>query len=237
MYPEETMANGSTITYRYGDNLYVNTTNKCDFSCEFCVRHNSHLGDVSSNELWLKREPTIDEIYDSITSHDLSTFKQLVFCGFGEPSYRIDDICAVIDRMKANGIQIFTRMDTNGTGCQIHDRDICPQFKGRFDMVSISLNTDTSEKYDALCHSQYKNSFEEMKRFAKEIQHYVPRVLMTVVDCISKEEIENCRKICEVEVGATYRVRTYISEDKDTNEHAAPIVPEAKDLANCVFDV
>ena len=43
-------------------------------------------------------------------------------------------------------------MDTNGTGSLINGRDIAPEFAGRFDMVSVSLNTDTAEKYNALCH-------------------------------------------------------------------------------------
>ena len=51
-----------------------------------------------------------------------------------------------------------------------------------------------------------------MKSFAKEVRKYVPTVMMTVVDTIPKEEIENCRKICEEEIGAVYRVRTYIKD-------------------------
>lgn len=45
-----------------------------------------------------------------------------------------------------------------------------------------------------------------MKDFTREVLKYVPTVMMTVVDTIPKEEIENCRKICEEEIGATYRV-------------------------------
>ena len=103
-------------------------------------------------------------------------------------------------------------MDTNGTGSLIHGRDIAPEFAGRFDMVSISLNTDTAEKYNALCHPQQEGSYEAMKAFAKEIQKYVPKVMMTVVDTIPQEEIENCRRICEDEIGAIYRVREYIED-------------------------
>ena len=79
-------------------------------------------------------------------------------------------------------------------------------------MVSISLNTDTAEKYDALCHPVHEGAFEAMKSFAKELQMYVPTVMMTVVDTIPKEEIENCRNICEKEIGAVYRVREYIED-------------------------
>ena len=158
------MEKGFTITYEYGGNLYVNTTNRCDFNCTFCLRHNAGGGSIYTHNLWLTREPTREEILQSIEDRDLSPYGQLVFCGFGEPSYRIEDICWVIDRLKEHGKKIFTRMDTNGTGNLIHGRNICPDFKGRFDMVSISLNTDTAEKYDALCVPQVSGAFEAMLR-------------------------------------------------------------------------
>ena len=181
------MEKGFTITYEYGENLYVNTTNRCNFNCEFCLRHNGHGGSIYTHNLWLKREPTREEILADIEGRDLSQYKQLVFCGFGEPSYRISDICWVIDQLKSKGKKPFVRMDTNGTGNLIHDRDICPDFAGRFDMVSISLNTDTAEKYDALCHPVQTGAYEAMKSFAKELRQYVPTVMMTVVDTIPKE--------------------------------------------------
>ena len=105
------------------------------------------------------------------------------------------------------------RVYENGTGSTIiNGRDIAPEFAGRFDMVSVSLNTDTAEKYNALCHPQQENAYQAMKDFTREVLKYVPTVMMTVVDTIPKEEIENCRKICEEEIGATYRVREYIAD-------------------------
>ncbi len=207
------MEKGFTITYEYGDNLYVNPTNRCNFNCNFCLRHNQTSGgSIYTHNLWLKREPTREEILESIESHDLTKYRQLVFVGFGEPTYRFDDICWVIDRMKEHGTKIYTRMDTNGTGSLINGRDIAPEFGGRFDMVSVSLNTDTAEKYNALCHPQQENAYQAMKEFTKEVRAYVPTVMMTVVDTIPKEEIEACRHICEDEVGAVYRVREYIKD-------------------------
>jgi TatD family-associated radical SAM protein len=207
------MEKGFTITYEYGENLYVNTTNRCDYNCEFCLRHNQKSnGSIYTDNLWLKREPTREEILASLEGRNLAKYRQVVFCGFGEPSYRIDDICWVIDQLHQHGKHPFIRMDTNGTGCLIHERDICPDFQGRFDMVSISLNTDTAEKYEALCHPQFPGAYEAMKSFAREIRRYVPQVMMTVVDTISPQEIERCRHICEDEIGAVYRVRAYIKD-------------------------
>ena len=206
------MEKGFTITYEYGGNLYVNPTNRCNFNCEFCLRKNGSGGSIYTHNLWLKREPTKEELLESIESWDLSKCKQLVFVGFGEPTYRLEDICWVIDRMKEHGTKIFTRMDTNGTGSLIHGRDITPDFEGRFDMVSISLNNATAEQYNAICHPVQEGAYEAMKTFAKDVQKYVPTVMMTVVDTIPAEEIEACRRICEDEIGAVYRVREYIEE-------------------------
>ncbi len=207
------MKKGFTITYEYGENLYVNVTNRCNFNCTFCLRHNDHTGgSIYTHNLWLTREPTREEILKSIEGWDLSRYQQLVFCGFGEPSYRMEDICWVIDRMKEHGTKRFTRMDTNGTGSLIHGRDIAPEFAGRFDMVSISLNTDTAEKYEALCRPAQAGAYEAMLDFAREVRRYVPRVMMTVVDTIPEEEIARCREICEKDIGAEFRVREYIED-------------------------
>ncbi len=200
-----------TITYEHGDNLYVNTTNRCDFACTFCLRHNGNDGSIYTDNLWLEREPTREEILADILTRDLAKYQQLVFCGFGEPVYRIVDIGWVIDQLRAQGHTIFTRMDTNGTGCQIHGRDVCPDFANRFDMVSISLNAPTQGEYDAVCCSEFAGSFQAMLDFAKEIQNYVPYVLMTVVDVIGEEAIEQCRTLC-ADIGADYRVRAYIAD-------------------------
>ena len=208
------MEKGFTITYEYGDNLYVNPTNRCDFNCTFCLRHNQGSGgSIYTHNLWLKREPTKEEILSSIEGHDLSQYRQLVFVGFGEPTYRFDDICWVIDRMKEHGTKIYTRMDTNGTGCLINGRDICPDFAGRFDMVSVSLNTDSEEEYNAVCQPRFDGAYQAMKDFTREVRRYVPTVMMTVVDTtITPEQIERCRRICEEEIGAVYRVREYIAD-------------------------
>ena len=208
------MEKGFTITYEYGDNLYVNPTNRCDFNCTFCLRHNQGSGgSIYTHNLWLEREPTREELLASIEGRDLSKYKQLVFVGFGEPTYRFDDICWVIDRMKEHGTKIYTRMDTNGTGCLINGRDICPDFAGRFDMVSVSLNTDSEEEYNAVCQPRFDHAYQAMKDFTREVRKYVPTVMMTVVDTtITPEQIERCRRICEEEIGAVYRVREYVAD-------------------------
>ena len=120
-----------TITYEYEGALYVNLTNKCNCACEFCLRQGKAKGSIyTEDSLWLEREPTREEILADIESRDLSQYKQLVFCGFGEPAYRLEDIFWVIDQMKAHGTKMFTRINTNGTACAIHGRDGVPGVRG-----------------------------------------------------------------------------------------------------------
>lgn len=205
------MKKGEIITYEFEGNLYVNTTNRCDFACSFCLRQNGD-GVGTADTLWLEREPTCDEILADIDRRDLSRYNQLVFCGYGEPTYRFDDICRVIDRLHAEGKHPFIRMDTNGTGCLINGRDICPECKGRFDKLSISLNAPTKEQFDALCHPRFPDAYEAMKEFTRRVTQYVPEVMMTVVDRdLTPEEIEECGRICR-SLGASYRVRAYIAD-------------------------
>lgn len=199
-----------TITYVYGENLYVNTTNRCDCSCTFCLRTTGdRVGD--SGPLWLEREPTREEILADIQKRDLTRYRELVFCGYGEPTYRLEDILWVAERVKRSS-DIPIRMDTNGHSDLIHGRPTAPLFAGKFDILSISLNRATAEDYQATCRCQYgPESFQAMLDFTREAVKYVPKVIMTVVDTMAPEEIEACGRLCR-SLGATYRVRTYSTE-------------------------
>ena len=136
-----------TITYTVGDSLYVNTTNRCSNSCEFCVR--SH-GEELYGDLWLDREPTKEEILADIEARTLSDYKELVFCGYGEPTERLDDILWVCRKVKENN-DVKIRINTNGHSDLINGRDTTPEFKDCFDTVSISLNCADAKSYQAVC--------------------------------------------------------------------------------------
>lgn len=195
-----------TITYSYGENLYVNTTNRCDMRCAFCIRRmGGGIGEADS--LWLEREPTREEILSDIEKRDLSQFHELVFCGYGEPTYRLHDILWVCDRVRERA-RISIRIDTDGHANLIWGEDVTPLFRGRFDTVSVSLNAKDAATYEERCAPSFPNSFEAMLDFTRKVRNFVPRVILSVVDCIGDEEIEACRKVCE-ETGAEYRVRIY----------------------------
>lgn len=197
-----------TITYPVKNGIYVNITNRCPCACTFCLRKN---GDsiFGSDPLWLDREPTVKEICESIDGWDLSKYDEVVFCGYGEPTERLDDLVEVAKYIKSKS-DIKIRINTNGLADLIWGEKTAPKLKGLIDTVSVSLNTTNKEDYLKIVRPKFGiDSYDAMLSFTKDCTEYVTNVVMTVVDVVTtKEEQEICKKICE-SVGATLRVRPY----------------------------
>jgi len=204
------MKKSMCITYIVEGNLYVNITNKCSNRCDFCIRNNGD-GAYGSDSLWLEREPTREEILESIFSRDLSIYSELVFCGYGEPTYRLDDAVYVARAVKQRYPEIKIRINTNGHSDLINGRDTAPDFEGAFDVVSISLNSPSAQKYDEICHSKFgEKSHSALIRFAENVKNYVQNTKFSVVkQTLTPEEIKQCMDISK-RVGVTLRVRDYI---------------------------
>ena len=201
-----------TISYAYEGALYVNLTNRCDCACVFCLRHNGHKGSIYADDLWLDHEPTREEALADLLSRDFSCYRELVFCGFGEPMFRTDDICWLVDALKqAVPALPPVRINTNGHANLILGRDVTPDLKGRIDVLSISLNGSTAEEYCAVTKPrQGVQAWDAMLDFARECREYVPHVVMTIVDKDkSPEEIQNCRDIA-ARLGVKLRIRSFI---------------------------
>ena len=205
-----------TITYELGNSLYINITNRCSNDCKFCVRNISDNVNGRDN-LWLDREPTVDEIIKNITTRDLSKYDEIVFCGFGEPMIRWEDVFKVAEYIKnvedvhplvPKKIPIV-RLNTNGHGNLIANRDITPELNEKIDIVSISLNAKSATEYDEICKSEYgEKAYNALLDFAKLASKYV-HVILTVVDVMNKDDITACRKIAE-NLNVEFRVREII---------------------------
>ena len=197
-----------TITYAGRSSIYVNMTNRCPCACTFCLRHNKDYV-FNSDSLWLDREPTVEEVCESIKAWDLQKYDEIVFCGYGEPTERLPDLLEVAKFIRTKS-DILIRINTNGLADLIWNKSTAPLLKGLIDSVSISLNATNKEDYLKTVRPKFGiNSYDAMLKFTKECTAYVPSVIMTVVDVVtSKQEQEACRKICE-SVGATLRIRPF----------------------------
>lgn len=202
------MNKSMTILYEYHNNLYINLTNRCSSDCVFCLRQTREEMD-GSGSLWLEHEPSYEEVIAEFSRFDMSKYKEVIFCGFGEPTERIDVLLQVAKYVKDNfGSKI--RLNTNGQGNLINERDIVPELEGLIDCISISLNNPDPVKYQEIVRSVFgEKSFDAMIDFANEAKKYVPEVILSTVDTtISKEEEAKCKEICD-SIGVTYRIREF----------------------------
>ncbi len=202
----------NNYVYEFGDSLYLNITNRCPNNCEFCIRHVKD--GVSGNDLWLLKEPTYQELVDDLAMFDLKKYKEIVFCGFGEPLCNLSMISQIAPYLKRKGCRI--RINTNGLGNLINNRDDVARLLAPYiDSVSISLNASTREEYQQICRSKYgEKAFDAMLSFAKDCVECGIDTTMSVVDFIGEDEIRACGELAK-SVGAHYKVRETIREDTD----------------------
>ena len=196
------------ILYEVYENLYVNMTNRCPCACTFCLRQTKDEMN-NSGSLWLEREPSVEEVIAEFDKFDMKKYHELVFCGFGEPTERLEDLLKVAAYAKEK-FRIPIRINTNGLSDLIYGKDTAPMYEGLIDTVSISLNTPDRDKYLELTRSKFGiESHDAMLRFAGNVSKYVPNVVLsTVKSTITEEEEQKCREICD-KLGVTYRIRNY----------------------------
>lgn len=197
-----------TVTYTTKDGVYINLTNRCSNSCGFCIRNNSD-GVYGSGSLWLEREPEAREVIEDLKKYDLSVYGEVVFCGYGEPTERLDTLLEVAAFVKGN-YKIPVRLNTNGHGSLINGYDITPRLKGLVDVVSVSLNTANAKDYVKLCKPEFgEEAYDGLIDFSRKCVPCVKTVVLSVVDTtLSAEDVETCRKIAE-DVGAVLRIRPF----------------------------
>ena len=197
-----------TISYELGDSLYLNITNRCTNKCTFCIRNKSD-GIAGETDLWLDKEPTVDEVVGDITKRDLANYKEIVFCGYGEPMMRVYDIIEICKKLK-NHYTIPIRINTNGQANLIYQKDITPLLANWVDGISISLNAKDGPAYQAICQSDYgEKSFAAMLDFTEKCKQYIPNVVLSVVDVMTKADIQECSEIAK-RIGVKFKVRQLV---------------------------
>ncbi len=187
------------IAYKIRDNLYLNITNRCTNKCSFCIRF--HTDYVKGHNLRLAYEPTEEELKNAIG--DPTQYKEVVFCGYGEPLLRLDLVKNVAAWIKQQNGKV--RINTNGHANLIHGRNILPELKGIVDNISVSLDAHDEDTYNRICRPVFKNAFNEIIHFVEEAKKYIPQVQVTAVT-LEGVDIEKCRKTAE-DLGVGFRVR------------------------------
>jgi len=198
---------GDVIAYESGKGLYINLTNRCPCDCEFCIRKKSE-GINAQESLWLTKDPSYNEVIEAIDEKGIDNYEELVFCGFGEPTERLDILLEVAKYIKEKRPVYPIRINTNGLSDLVNGRSTASEFSGLIDSVSISLNATCKEDYLRVCHPKFGiESYDALKQFAVKCKDYVRDVCFTVIDSLSDNDIRECQRVCD-ELGIRLRVRS-----------------------------
>ncbi|UCC79948.1 MAG: YchF/TatD family DNA exonuclease [Candidatus Zixiibacteriota bacterium] len=192
------------IVYKIRRSLYVNLTNRCSCDCYFCPRSGSRDGFVSGHYLFLRRDPSVEEILEAVEIE--SGFDEVVFCGLGEPTMRLKEMLDIAAKLKSKGYSM--RLNTNGHGGLINKIDLPPRLAGLIDRVSVSLNAQDADTYLRICRpDRGMESFEAMIGFVKGCRKAGIETIVSVVD-LPEIDIEACRKLAS-DLGVGLRIRSY----------------------------
>jgi TatD family-associated radical SAM protein len=178
------------IAYEVRNNLYLNITDRCTLHCHFCPKHNgSHQ--LHQYDLTLQHRPTTEQLIDAIGSP--ANYQEVVFCGYGEPTLRLNVLLEVADFIKSH--QGRTRLNTDGLANLVHKRNVLPELGRVIDAVSVSMNAADADTYQRHCQPALAGSFNAMLSFLAAAPKYVTTVTATAIDGLEGVNIDHCRSL------------------------------------------
>jgi TatD DNase family protein len=199
----------TALTYVYQDGLYVNLTSRCPTACKFCIKFSWDYM-YRGNNLKLPGEPAVADIVAS--AGDVSKYREVVFCGYGESTYRLNEMRELTGIFRQKGIR-RVRLNTIGLGNLIHGRNIAPELGQFLDAVSISLNTADPAQYVDMHRPlpQFRDkAFLSVQEFIREAAKHVPDTVVSAVEMpgVDTDAVERLA----LSLGAKFRRRPYLDD-------------------------
>jgi TatD family-associated radical SAM protein len=190
-----------TVAYELHGNCYLNITSRCTLRCDFCPKHN-RTWEVQSYDLHLEHEPTAVEVIE--TMGDPRSYKEIVFCGLGEPTQRLDVLLEIAAYVKQYDIPV--RINTDGLANLLYHRDVTTEMAAVVDKLSISMNAQNEEIYIRHTRPKLDGAFDAMLTFTTCAKEAGMNVSMTAIDGLEGVDISACRRIAE-RIGVDFRRR------------------------------
>ena len=187
------------IGYSLRGNRYLNVTSRCTLRCVFCPKFNGEWT-VQDYRLRLHAEQEPDAAALLAAAGEPGQYREVVFCGLGEPSLRLYTVLEVGAELRRRGVRV--RLNTDGLANLVHGRDVTPDLEDSVDAVSISLNAQDPEVYHKHCRPPQSDAYPAMLEFAERAKEFVPNVTLTAIDGLPGVDIDACRAVAErLEVG------------------------------------
>lgn len=190
-----------TLAYPIGDKLYLNVTDRCTLRCAFCPKYAAEPR-VRGYDLSLPTRPEVSDIIAAIG--DPSAYREVVFCGFGEPTLRLKPVLEISEYIQSRHGRV--RINTDGLANLVHKRNVLPEFRGRIDALSVSMNAQSEAVYNRHCHPALAGSYPAMLKFLEQAPRYVKEVTATAIDGLAGVDIDACQRLAS-ERGVQFRRR------------------------------
>lgn len=202
----------NNYVYLLDGKIYINLTNLCTNDCVFCIRDIKN--DVVGADLRLDGEICdVAQVKSQLEEFKPENYAEIVFCGYGEPILKLDELKEIAAYIKEKYPRIKTRINTNGQGNLIHKRNIVPELVGLIDKISISFNAETESLYEEISQPHLRNAYQEMQDFIVDCVENGLETTATVVSGYKnyKIDVEKCKNMIET-LGAKFRERPWIEE-------------------------
>lgn len=192
---------GDTILYEIEDRLYLNITDRCTLTCDFCPKtRGSHR--VHEYDLSLHARPEPDVVIGRIG--DPRRYAEVVFCGYGEPTLRLKPLIQIASHVKVLGGRV--RVNTDGLANLVHKRNVLAELARCVDALSVSMNAQDEDSYVRHCHPALKGAWQGMLDFLDLAPHHIADVTATAIDGLEGVDIDACARLAAAR-GVKFRAR------------------------------
>lgn len=206
--------------YHFGSGVYLNITNRCPNLCAFCIKTKWKM-DFHGNNLNLQgAEPSAPEILRTLEAElRQAPFTEVVFCGFGEPTMRLDVLLYIAQTLKGWQAQakfppFKIRLNTNGLGSRINHKPIAAQLSRVIDRINISVNAENEAKWLSLVRPEveYQDGYEDVLNFVQDcVEAGFEKV---VVSCVENTGADPAAMSALAKrYGAELYVRSFLDEN------------------------
>ncbi len=157
----------------------------------------------------MTQEPSVADIIKELEKYLFRRpWKEVVFCGFGEPLMRLDCVLE-ISRWLRKRSNLPIRVNTNGHGCLLNpNRDVLKLLKeAGVTSLSVSLNAHDEYSYDLICRPIFKQAYESVLEFIKKAKDLFDVEVTTVT--IPEVDISKVSDLT-LRLNVKFRLRPYI---------------------------
>jgi len=138
------------------------------------------------------------------------SWKEIVFCGFGEPLERLDCVLEISRWIKKYyGKIVSIRVDTNGQGLLLDKGpEVLKELKeAGVNKISVSLNAHDKEAYTQICRPAFTNAFESILEFIEKAKENFALEITAVA--IPEADISKIKDVAQ-KMEVKFRVRECI---------------------------